>query len=518
MKFTNLTLLLTLIIVAACVQEPVPLQLPETSHHRELVESYLSEIRTTSDEQTKKLSDLASSINYKSVFTTKVSDNEDMLLADVDDYKLNASDKARALFFIQDGAIVRSNLVSVSANVKDQHGTIISILKSRFNSKGFTGRVGFYNVFGEVLFYNSATNGHIDENGMIMPRKGKSSSGKVSACIDWYLVTTYYYSSGASYKTEAYVYTTCDGECQGTRQGGRINCGGGGGGTYTDSPSFPANANDGDMREWTDKDGVNRVYMFSSVANMWMQVSMTLGNVVIQANPITYSFLLFDSPPPDKSIVTAAADTWVYDAWGGKWTGDDDFPEVQVEQSRIINNRPAHFDCFSSSHGATLTAYADQPIANTVFSTQGTEAGHAFITLDQVINGVHYTRTFGFYPETGANPVNAEANGVLANDEGHEYDVSVTVTLSAGEVATLLGILTGGQLPEYHLRDYNCVSFVLDACGASGATLPENISWWWIGMGYTPGRFGQDMRNWDVPNRLENHDNDGGTAPQDYCP
>jgi hypothetical protein len=79
------------------------------------------------------------------------------------------------------------------------------------------------------------------ENGKlksVAERRSKNSSGnqRTNECIDWYLVTTYYYSNGSSETFEQYVFTTCD--CHQTRMANgrsfQIECGGGGGGNSID--------------------------------------------------------------------------------------------------------------------------------------------------------------------------------------------------------------------------------------------------------------------------------------------
>jgi hypothetical protein len=176
MKFSNLVLLPALIIAGSCFDEPLALLDPTQEQHRKLVEEYLNGIKTTSDEQAAKLKELASSINYSDVVLNRMSNNEDLLIVGVDDIKLNERDKVSALFFIQDGTIVRSNLVSVTRTTRNHNEIITSVLKSRFDSRDFTGRVGFYNVYGEVLFYNAATGGRITENGMIsLPQKANQT-------------------------------------------------------------------------------------------------------------------------------------------------------------------------------------------------------------------------------------------------------------------------------------------------------------------------------------------------------
>lgn len=153
----------------------------------------------------------------------------------------------------------------------------------------------------------------------------------------------------------------------------------------------------------------------------------------------------------------------------------------------------------------------DQPVPNSTASSIGTNVGHAWISITQ--NGV--TRTFGYYPNGTCTPFAPSEPGVLVNDSGHAFDVSVTVPISSTELSQVLNYTINNLPDTYNLNDFNCTNFVTTACAQAGITLPQNEGNWPGGGGQNPGRFGQDMRTFDIPNKTETRDLDGGNAPAD---
>lgn len=80
------------------------------------------------------------------------------------------------------------------------------------------GRFSFLNLTGRLLYEIGFKNGRVKSFGVV--RSGTSTTavngppqdpiGPAPVCIDWYLVTTYYYADGTTEQTEDYLYTTCE--------------------------------------------------------------------------------------------------------------------------------------------------------------------------------------------------------------------------------------------------------------------------------------------------------------------
>src|SRR5262249_51646281 len=154
-----------------------------------------------------------------------------------------------------------------------------------------------------------------------------------------------------------------------------------------------------------------------------------------------------------------------------------------------------------TSSPATLTIYADQPMANSSQPVAGGEVGHAWISITQTVNHRTVTRVFGYYPEGKAAPFAPSDPGVLVDDGGHEYDVGVTTSITATELSQILNFVLNQFPGTYDLNTNNCTNFAIDVFRAAGLVVPENEADWLGGGGLCPGQLGEDLRNLDFPNR-----------------
>jgi hypothetical protein len=95
-------------------------------------------------------------------------------------------------------------------------------------------------------------------------------------------------------------------------------------------------------------------------------------------------------------------------------------------------------------------------------------------------------------------PWSASAQGQLSNDAGHDYNISLTITVDNGQFFNMLDYASQGNDPGYlyNLSTNNCTSFSLHALEAGGVTLQTQVgSWPGGGFGYDPGDLGEDIRN-----------------------
>ena len=177
-----------------------------------------------------------------------------------------------------------------------------------------------------------------------------------------------------------------------------------------------------------------------------------------------------------------------------------------------ITNKELYLKCFDKNEPAELTLYSDQPKPNSDASYSGANVGHVWISISQTINGINTTRTFGFYPNDIVKPTMPKGPSVLVNDSNHQYDVSVSFSISSQELRQIIDYVTNQTPNQYDLNDMNCTNFVVNSCNAAGINLPRNYGTWPLGGGLNPGRFGQDLRILDLPNKVEIKDLDGGSS------
>ncbi|HMJ70922.1 MAG TPA: hypothetical protein VK508_18605 [Cyclobacteriaceae bacterium] len=519
---TGLTMLIVSALALSCREdqttEVAKPDFPE-SPYRTTIENYFEHIQSETGSETYKLSDLKNAIDYPNITRHILTNNEDVLIANIGKIDFEHGSIIKALFFIQHGEIVRSNLVVFSNAAADHDKMILSIYARRFDPQTYNGRISYYSIHGDILFFNEIDNGRLASNGVAQVRSSSkgNKSGRVEGCIDWYLVTTYHYAGGGSSTTEAYLTTTCDGGCLSVRMQGRTNCSGAGGsGADAYGPSFPTYAAAGDRYIFTDPDGKTTTYLYNDASRAWTVYLVVLPEAVVQSHRLSYPYLSSDGPPADNKSLTGPDDLlYIYDAWSGAWEAGPDFNYGGESSASIIRNRNLYFRCLKTSRPATLTIYVDQPKAGSTAPVYGTDVGHSWLSISQTIGSTTYTRVFGYYPENGVSPIETSDNGVLVNDSGHEYDVSLSFSISAMDVTQILNYANNHLPAIYDLNSFNCTDFVVDACRAAGFILPENSNSWLGGGGLCPGQLGEDLRTLDIPGKAEVHDNDGGNAPID---
>ncbi|WP_343704769.1 hypothetical protein [Chitinophaga sp.] len=160
-----------------------------------------------------------------------------------------------------------------------------------------------------------------------------------------------------------------------------------------------------------------------------------------------------------------------------------------------VTNIAQYMGCFSSSHPAKLVFYADQPTAGSAdpFSVKD-KAGHAFVAVEQMINGVVYRRSVGFHPRQGVSPFFPDnTQSQLGDDSNQPFDVSLEVNITAAQLSKVLQKVNQPS-PVYNLESYNCTHFVYDVAAAAGINIPKTNGWWIMGSGLNPANFGEDLK------------------------
>ena len=183
--------------------------------------------------------------------------------------------------------------------------------------------------------------------------------------------------------------------------------------------------------------------------------------------------------------------------------------EVFVGPDLPINNMSEYLSGFDLSQPAVLTIYADQPKAGEhyLISTEDS-VGHAFISIKQGDK----VRTLGFYPQSSIgsaipNPLTLDptdflpTQGIFGNDQGHAYDVSLSVPItSAGLTNLISNIITfADSEPLYNLGSSNCTDLAIVMFESqTGVEIPncESPTPW---NGQTPGTLGEVIRNMPTP-------------------
>lgn len=146
--------------------------------------------------------------------------------------------------------------------------------------------------------------------------------------------------------------------------------------------------------------------------------------------------------------------------------------------------------CFDRTQNAELTIYADQPITDSSFPVSSSlNPGHAFVSLTQGDNTV----VFGFYPKQKAKSLSA-ADGAIGNNQGDEFDASLTLNISADILNDILNYCE--EIPStYNLNFFNCTDYVIAISNFTNHPLPDCWALYPGGGGSSPSVLGQYIKS-----------------------
>jgi hypothetical protein len=186
---------------------------------------------------------------------------------------------------------------------------------------------------------------------------------------------------------------------------------------------------------------------------------------------------------------------------------------VQGPPHNPIGNITDYIKCFTqgdAGHTFTVTLAVEQPTPNTrqpwsfsdgpvgssaagnVFNT-----GHTWLIFNENTGYGTTTRNVGFYPDDIVTPWSPSAQGVLNDDEGTSYNISLTITVNSSQFFDILSYINdlSGPASTYNLNSFNCTSFAVDALANGDVAVPATVgTWQGNGKGLDPGDLGEDIR------------------------
>lgn len=205
---------------------------------------------------------------------------------------------------------------------------------------------------------------------------------------------------------------------------------------------------------------------------------------------------------------------------GGGSTGTETL--VIMSPHNVITDIKSYFQCFGIHAGSTykVTICVNQPYPGTreswalspYNSASGysniIDAGHCFLIFSEQDGSTTITRNIGFYPDGMITPIFSSTQGVLNNDEQHEYNISGSFSVSSGSFFNMLAYVSRGNVPgyQYNLDNNNCTTFDINAFAAGGIHLPSTIGSWLGGSGNDPGDMGEDIRTGNISGMTKNID------------
>jgi hypothetical protein len=375
------------------------------------------------------------------------------------------SDKTKAIFFVYDNKITKSNIVTFHNRVPfvNYDKVIRSVFDMKKNKDNYTGKVTIYNPIQNIVFSNEYQNGALTVNGIARRKTAKKITGKANGCTAWYWVTTY--SDGR--QTEDYLYTTCsDGggseECQAYRMSG-IKCGGGGGGGSADTATagttiYPNNPINNYTFQYIDKNDYIIEQKFNSKTGKWEFSMIILQEVVITRNPENFRHLIFEWPKWDQLVaqeVLGINFIFTHDADTGNWVGvPEKDPCTAAQETSTISKDSKYLSATESiliaatdgfEHSITLGKDADGKITQAPMNSGNQQY--------KVSTNYSWPGAFGAI-HNHPNPTPLSAGDIYASVGFAEKSSSFTtsVILTDGEVYAI--VVTNLALAKTFVKDH----------------------------------------------------------------
>jgi hypothetical protein len=179
-----------------------------------------------------------------------------------------------------------------------------------------------------------------------------------------------------------------------------------------------------------------------------------------------------------------------------------------------IKNLKDELKCFTADPASSYTIsvnvnQADPNTRDKIDPTADFIVGHTFLSLEQInTDGSQIIRNVGFYPNGSVYPGNSTAQSIFGEDSNTPYAVSLKISVTGGELNTVINTLLNQQSSKYELNNFNCVNSAASALAAIKVNLPLSKSGnQTFFSGNNPGDLGQDIRNLDLNAFSQNNGN-----------
>jgi hypothetical protein len=200
--------------------------------------------------------------------------------------------------------------------------------------------------------------------------------------------------------------------------------------------------------------------------------------------------------------------------YGGGGASGGSQTVVIMSPHNVITDIKSYFQCFTVNASSTykVTICVNQPYPGTretwAFSPYNSSSGysnlfdpgHCFLIFSEQDGSTTIIRNVGFYPDGMVVPYYPSAQGVLNNDEQHEYNISGSFAVGSGSFFNMLAYVSKGNVSgyKYNLNTNNCTTFDINTLNAGGIYLPSTIGTWLHGSGNDPGDMGEDIRTMNI--------------------
>jgi hypothetical protein len=196
--------------------------------------------------------------------------------------------------------------------------------------------------------------------------------------------------------------------------------------------------------------------------------------------------------------------------------------------NNIIKDTKQYIKCFNNTAGSgySVVLFVDQPLSGSreTYSSVGDgdpefTVGHAFLVFQENQGGVVTRRAMGLYPSANVTPFNPVSKGNMNDDEGHSFDIALSVSVGGQQFMDILNFCANGNNINYDMNSNNCVTWALASLSAGGINIATRTGRWPFGSGDDPGDLGEDIRAMQLaPNMTRTTTSGDSPANIGTCP
>jgi hypothetical protein len=156
-----------------------------------------------------------------------------------------------------------------------------------------------------------------------------------------------------------------------------------------------------------------------------------------------------------------------------------------------------------------VTVFVEQPVIGAhkmwAIKNGNIDAGHSFVMLEKInTDGTKVKQVIGFYPAKSPSPTNPEVPGIVVDNSGHDYNVSVTYPAVKQAFEIILDKLDNWATVNYNLNNKNCTDFAVEVGNQASQlhSTPYLVGYWTSSSGgLNPGYLGygllQQQSDWE---------------------
>jgi hypothetical protein len=210
-----LGVIIAFLLITSCVKKELIANVDMSAK----VNSWLMKQKTSKNSD-KNIDILSENLDYSNFKIHKEINKCDLLIVSIKE-NLKSAKKLRhnstlklLLTLDKSGEIISANIVYYVPTKPETNDDLLlpEAIPNIFANKPVLneGMFNFLSITGKLLYKFQYKNGNLYSDGFIKTKTENDNHTQLSTCMDWYLITTYYYSDGSSSQTSEYLGRTCN--------------------------------------------------------------------------------------------------------------------------------------------------------------------------------------------------------------------------------------------------------------------------------------------------------------------